>query len=103
MSTYKITIRNPFTTFVIFNLRVKGELVKVRLKPFETKDLTTIDEGFVIQADSADAVDNGRKIAENFMSGYGNLEILMQDHIQKINDKVRIKNKDYTEFFILNS
>ena len=101
MATYKLNLRNPYTTKTTFNLKVNAGLIKVTLAPDTMKDLTEIHAGFTIDADAPDAVNVGQKISENFMSGYNTLEIIMKDHKRGYDSNVRVRNRPYSDFFRL--
>lgn len=100
MATYKLNLRNPYTTTNHFNVKSNGGITKVKLEPYETKDLTEIHPDFTIQADSTNDISVGQKISSQFLSG-GNLEVVLRDHLRGYDKNLRIRNREYTDFFTL--
>jgi uncharacterized membrane protein len=100
MATYKLNLRNPYTKTNYFNIKSNGGITKVKLEPYETKDLTEIHPNFTIQADSTTDATIGEKISSQFLSG-GNLEVVMRDHLRNYDKNLRIRNRSYTDFFTL--
>ena len=101
MATYKLNLRNPLTTKTVFNIKVKGLIRKVTLFPQETVDLTTLDAGFIINANSKTDPLVGQKVSTDFMSGLGNLEILMRDFVRGYDKVVKIRNRPFSDYFFL--
>ena len=101
MATYKLNLQNPLTTKTVFNIKVKGLIQKVTLSPQETIDLTTLDTGFTIKADSPTDPLAGQKVSTEFMSGRGNLEILMRDFVRGYDKVVKVRNRPFADYFFL--
>ncbi len=101
MATYKLILNNPYRKSTNFHVKVNNQIVRIPLKAFETKDLTTINSGFTINAGSTNDVTIGKKISDKFMSDRGTLEILMRDSVRHYDKLVKINNRPYSDFFTL--
>ena len=101
MATYKLNLKNPLTTTSTFNVNVKGYIEKISLAPHESIDLTTLDAGFTVNAPSETDLSVGKTVSINFMSGLGDLEILMRDHVRGYDNNVRVRNRPFFDYFFL--